>query len=79
VAGHDGRAELSVGLRHPNGGGSVVRLDEEAARYILDQAGVKQLEDLRGRPWDILKPALRSKPALDSKPARSNPPFDGGA
>lgn len=64
VAGHDARAELLVRLRHPNGGASEVRLDEEAARHVLDQAGVRHLDDLRGRPWDILKPAL-PVPAVD--------------
>lgn len=62
VAGHDARAELTVKLRHSNGGTSVVRLDEEAARHVLDQVGVQQLEDLRGRPWDVLKPALGAPP-----------------
>lgn len=58
VAGHDARAEVVIHLRFPNGGRSQVRLDEEAARYVLDQAGIADMEELRGRPWDILKPAL---------------------
>ena len=63
VAGHDARAELSVKLRYPNGGTGEVRLDEEAVRHVLDQAGIFDLEALRGKPWDILKPALGAPPA----------------
>ena len=58
TTGHDARAEIVVSLRFPNGGRSVVRLDEEAARHVLDQAGIGQLDELRGRSWDILRPAL---------------------
>lgn len=58
VAGHDARAELLVILRFPNGGRSEVRLDEEAARHVLDQAGIADLAALSGRPWDILRPAM---------------------
>ncbi len=60
VAGHDARAEVVIHLRYPNGGRSQVRLDEEAAQYVLDQAGITEMDELRGRPWDILKPALGS-------------------
>jgi hypothetical protein len=54
AAGHDGRAELVLHLRYPNGARAELRLDEEAAALALDAAGVTQLGDLTGRPWDIL-------------------------
>lgn len=62
VAGHDARAEVVIQLRYPNGGRSQVRLDQEAAQHVLDQAGIAALDDLRGRRWDILKPALGAPP-----------------
>jgi len=54
AAGHDGRVELVLRLRHPNGASSEVRLDEEAVAFTLDAAGVSSLDDLTGKPWDIL-------------------------
>jgi hypothetical protein len=58
AAGHDGRAELVLRLRYPNGGVCEVRLDEEAVAFALDAAGVTCLADLSGRRWDILARAL---------------------
>jgi hypothetical protein len=54
AAGHDGRAELVLRLRYPNGARAELRLDEEAAALALDAAGITRLEDLTGKPWDIL-------------------------
>ena len=54
AAGHDGRAELVLRLRYPNGASAELRLDEEAAAFALDAAGITRLEDLTGKPWDIL-------------------------
>lgn len=62
AAGHDGRAELVVVVAYPNGATARVRLDEEAAEPVLEAAGVSRLEDLVGRPWDILVAALPSHP-----------------
>jgi hypothetical protein len=45
-------------LRYPNGGACEVRLDEEAVAFALDAAGVTCLDDLTGKPWDILARAL---------------------
>jgi hypothetical protein len=56
AAGHDGRAELVLRLRYPNGASAELRLDEEAAAFALDAAGVTRIEDLIGKPWDILAP-----------------------
>lgn len=56
AAGHDGRAELVLRVRYPNGACARVRLDEEAAAAALDGAGVASLDDLRGKAWDILAP-----------------------
>lgn len=63
VAGHDARAEVEVRIRYPGGGESQIRLDQEAAQYVLDQAGIESLDELRGRSWDILKPALGAQSA----------------
>jgi hypothetical protein len=53
-AGHDGRAEIVLVVRYPNGAAARVRLDEEAAAQALDAAGVTKLDDLIGKAWDIL-------------------------
>ena len=58
AAGHDGRAELVLRLRYPNGASCELRLDEEAVAFALDAAGVTCLDDLTGKPWDILARAL---------------------
>jgi len=57
-AGHDGRAELVVEVTYANGATARVRLDEEAAEPVLDAAGIARIEDLVGRPWDILAAVL---------------------
>jgi len=58
AAGHDGRAELVVEVTYANGATARVRLDEEAAEPVLGAAGVARIEDLVGRPWDILAAAV---------------------
>jgi hypothetical protein len=58
AAGHDGRAELVVEVTYANGGTARVRLDEEAAEPVLASAGIARIDDLVGRPWDILAAAL---------------------
>ena len=58
-AGHDGRAEIVLVVRYANGASARVRLDEEAAALALDAAGVAKLDDLVGRPWEILAPPAR--------------------
>jgi len=60
AAGHDGRAEVVLRVRYPNGASAQVRLDEEAAAVALDAAGIASLSDLRGRPWHVLAPARES-------------------
>jgi len=54
AAGHDGRAELVVEVTYANGATARVRLDEDAAEPVLEAAGIARIEDLVGRPWDIL-------------------------
>jgi hypothetical protein len=58
VGGHDGRAEIEVELTYENGGTSTISLDEEACTASLDSAGVGSLDELVGRPWSIVLPAL---------------------
>jgi hypothetical protein len=49
--GHDGRAELVVSLRHPNGAHSTISVDEEALAELLGRGAISSLEDLTGRDW----------------------------
>jgi len=58
IGGHDGRAEIEVELTYDNGGTSTISLDEEACTASLDGAGVGSLDDLLGKPWSIVLPAL---------------------
>lgn len=60
AAGHDGRAELVLALTYASGAMVRVRLDEEAAEPVLLAAGIARIEDLIGRPWDILAGARRA-------------------
>lgn len=53
-AGHDGRAELVVALRDPNGATSTISLDEEALDELLSSGAVTSLDDLPGRRWSEL-------------------------
>ena len=59
AAGHDGRAELVLVVAYADGATARVRLDEESAEPVLAAAGVARIEDLVGRPWDILAAAFR--------------------
>lgn len=52
--GHDGRAELVVTLRHPNGATSTLSLDEEALAALLARGDISSLDDLPGRSWSEL-------------------------
>jgi hypothetical protein len=52
--GHDGRAELVVALRHPNGATTTISLDEEALAGLLTTGVVTSLDDLPGRRWSDL-------------------------
>ena len=49
--GHDGRAELVISLRHPNGACSTISVDEEALAELLGRGAISSLEDLAGRDW----------------------------
>jgi hypothetical protein len=58
VGGHDGRAEIEVELTYDNGGRASISLDAEACTASLDRAGIASIEDLVGRPWSVVLPAL---------------------
>lgn len=58
VGGHDGRAEIEVELTYDNGGTSTISLDEEACTTSLDLAGVSSIDELVGRDWSLVLPAL---------------------
>ncbi len=60
VGGHDGRAEIEVELTYDNGGTSTISLDEEACLASLDSAGIASLDELLGRPWSTVLPALEN-------------------
>lgn len=58
VGGHDGRAEIEVEVTYDNGGTATISLDEEACTASLDHAGVSSIDELIGRPWSVVLPAL---------------------
>lgn len=58
VGGHDGRAEIEIELTYDNGGTATISLDEEACTASLDRAGVTSVDELVGRPWSVVLPAL---------------------
>jgi len=58
VGGHDGRAEIEVELTYANGGRTTISLDEDACVTSLDRAGVTSIDQLIGRDWSIVLPAL---------------------
>lgn len=61
-AGHDGRAELVVALRHANGATSTLSLDEEALADLLAGGSVTSIDDLPGRRWSDLATSPRTVP-----------------
>lgn len=71
VGGHDGRAEIEVEITYDNGGTTTISLDEEACTASLDQAGVGSIDELVGRPWSVVLPALerRHEPPRAGRPA----------
>ncbi|MCU1503198.1 MAG: hypothetical protein JWM12_2552 [Ilumatobacteraceae bacterium] len=54
AAGHDGLAEVLVGIRYPNGAERAVSLPYEAVDEAVEAAGVASLTELIGRPWSVL-------------------------
>lgn len=62
VGGHDGRAEIEVEITYPNGGTATIALDEEACTSSLDAAGVASIDELVGKPWSVVLPALERRP-----------------
>ena len=68
VGGHDGRAEIEVELTYENGGVSTISLDEEACTASLDEAGISSIDDLVGRPWSVVLPALQQPRGNHARP-----------
>jgi hypothetical protein len=58
--GHDGRAELVLVLRYPNGAQSRLRLEPEAGVLLVERAGLTSLGELVGRAWSGLASALKA-------------------
>ncbi|MFM2421485.1 MAG: hypothetical protein RL291_15 [Pseudomonadota bacterium] len=58
AAAHDGEAELVVTLTYPNGGTSLVTLDEFAARSLLVSCAAETADDLIGASWERVRDAL---------------------
>jgi hypothetical protein len=54
AAGHDGLAEVLIGIRYPNGAEREVSLPYEAVGAAVDSAGVSSLAELVGQPWTVL-------------------------
>jgi hypothetical protein len=63
VGGHDGRAEIEVEVTYDNGGTTVISLDEEACTASLDEAQVSSIDELIGKPWSVVLPALERQVA----------------
>jgi hypothetical protein len=63
VGGHDGRAEILVEITYPNGGTTTLALDEEACITSLDRSGMSSIDQLVGRPWTTVLPALAQQGA----------------
>jgi hypothetical protein len=61
VGGHDGRAEIEIELTYDNGGTSTISLDEEACTASLDEAHIGSIDELVGRSWDTVLPALEQQ------------------
>lgn len=68
VGGHDGRAEIEVEITYPNGGTSTISLDEEACLASLDRAGVGSIDELVGKPWSVVLPALEQQGEHHARP-----------
>ena len=54
AAGHDGLAEVSIGLRYPNGAERTMSLPYDAVERALDALRIVNLEQLVGLPWTTL-------------------------
>jgi hypothetical protein len=55
IAGHDGRAELVVQVRHENGVIAPVVLDGDTGLRLLNGAGADDIDALVGQSWrDVL-------------------------
>lgn len=59
IAAHDGTAELLVALRYENGACHDVTLDEPAARALMQACQATSVEELIGRPWQLVREALQ--------------------
>jgi len=68
VGGHDGRAEIEVELTYDNGGTSTISLDEEACVASLDEARINSIDELVGRSWDTVLPALERQGESHARP-----------
>lgn len=54
AAGHDGQAEISVHVRHPNGAVRDICFPHDAIGPVLDARGITTVDQLIGRPWTVL-------------------------
>jgi hypothetical protein len=71
-AGHDGLAEVLVGIRYPNGAQRSVSLPCDAFDDAALAAGVATLAELVGRPWTVLTQPVLTQPVL-TQPAEREP------
>jgi hypothetical protein len=72
AAGHDGAAEVLVGIRYPNGAERAVSLPCDIVDDAALAAGVATLAELVGRPWTVL--TRTSAGAPNATPPTSPPP-----
>jgi hypothetical protein len=64
-AGHDGRAEVVVTLRHPNGAVTRSSVPQEAVARALDSHGLTHIDQLPGRPWTVLLAGDQGVPSTE--------------
>lgn len=57
-AAHDGRSELIVFIRHPNGSISEIPLEEDVAVRLFERCGASSAAELVGREWHTVRDAL---------------------
>jgi hypothetical protein len=61
AAGHDGQAEIAIVVRYGTGATRTAVYSYEAVGAALDAAGVRELDELVGRPWTILLAGSRPR------------------
>jgi hypothetical protein len=74
VPGHDGQAEIAVGVRYLNGAVRDICFPHDAIGPVLDAAGISSIDQLLGQPWTILLGAhICTSPSHTHNPSGASP------